>query len=163
MIARGDDPFMFPGLIYTASVEESKALNDKPGPMVIISASGMCEGGRILHHLKNNVGDPGSIVLIVGFQAENTLGRRIVDRVTPLHIFGEEYALRASVFTINALSAHADQQGLLDFYKSLGGRIDHALCVHGELAYCEANAAQLRTLGVPKVDIPAAGQRFENV
>lgn len=163
MLARGDDPFMFPGLRFTTSVDESKALNHAPGPMVIISASGMCEAGRILHHLKNNVGDPSNIILIVGFQAEHTLGRRIVERVTPLHIFGEEYDLRATVFTINALSGHADQQGLLDFYKGLGGRIGHALCVHGELAHCEANAAQLRALGVPKVDIPAAGQRFEDV
>lgn len=163
LLGSGDDPFMFPGLRFTTSVDDSKALNDKPGPMVIISASGMCEGGRILHHLKNNVGDPSNIVLIVGFQAENTLGRRIVDRVTPLRIFGEEYDLRASVYTINALSAHADRQGLLDFYQGLGGRIGHAFCVHGELAYCEANAEQLRGLGVPKVDIPAAGQRFENV
>lgn len=162
-LARGDDPFMFPGLRFTTSVDESKALNDAPGPLVILSASGMCEGGRILHHLKNNVGDPTAIVLIVGFQAEHTLGRRIVERVSPLRIFGDEYTLRASVYTINALSGHADRQGLLDFYKSLGGRIGRAFCVHGEPAYCEANARQLRDLGVPKVEIPVAGQRFENL
>jgi len=163
MLSRGDDPFMFAGLRFTTSVEESKALNEAGGPMVIISASGMCEGGRILHHLKNNIGDPTSIVLIMGFQAESTLGRRIVERVSPLRIFGEEYDLLASVFTINALSGHADQKGLLDFYRSLGGKIGHAFCVHGELEYCEANARQIRELGVPRVDIPVAGQRFENV
>lgn len=163
MLGRGDDPFMFPGLRFTTTVDESKALNDAKGPMVIISSSGMCEGGRILHHLKNNVGDPGNIILIAGFQAENTLGRRIVDRVTPLRILGEEFELCASVFTINALSGHADRKGLFEFYQGLGGGIHHALCVHGEQAYCEANAEQLRSLGVPKVDIPAAGQRFENL
>ncbi len=162
-LAAGDDPFHFPGMRFTTSVDDSKALNDAPGPMVILSASGMCEGGRILHHLKNTVGDPSTIILIVGFQAEHTLGRRIVERRDPLRIFGDEYPLRATVFTINALSGHADRAGLLAYYKALGPRLGHAFCVHGEMAYCEANADQLRELGVRRIDIPAPGDSFENV
>jgi len=163
LIDSGDDPFMFPGLHFTTSVDDSKALNEKSGPMIIISASGMCEGGRILHHLKNNVGDPSNIVLIVGFQAEHTLGRRIVERVSPLRILGEEYELRASVYTINALSAHADRGGLRAFYEQLGGGVQQAFCVHGEVSHCEANAAILREMGVSKVEIPAAGQKFRDI
>ncbi len=163
MIAHGDDIFQFPGLDFTASADESKALNDRPGPMVIISASGMCEAGRVLHHLKNNIEDPRSIVLIVGFQAENTLGRKIVERVDPIKIFGDDYALNASVYTVNALSGHADRTGLRKFAESLGPSVTQAFCVHGEQPYCEAHAAQLRELGIARVDIPARGQTFENV
>lgn len=163
LLSRGIDRFAQKSMRFTNSVDESKALNETPGPMVILSASGMCEGGRILHHLRNTVEDARNIILIVGFQAEHTLGRRIVDRVSPIRIFGEEYELRASVYTINALSGHADRDGLLSFYKSLGGRISHALCVHGEEAYCEANAEQIAAMGVPRVDIPVSGQKFENI
>ena len=90
MLAKGDDPFDFRGLRFLETVEESMALNTKPGPMVIISASGMCEGGRILHHLKNGIENPLNIVLITGFQAESTLGRKLVDGVSPVRIYGEE-------------------------------------------------------------------------
>ncbi len=162
-IHAGDDPFHFSGLRFTTSVEDSKALNDASGPLVILSASGMCEGGRILHHLKNTIGDPATIVLIAGFQAEHTLGRRIVERQDPVRIFGEEYPLRATVYTINALSGHADSAGLLAYHRSLGKRLGHAFCVHGEEAHCAANAAQLRELGVPRIDIPSPGETYENV
>ncbi|MCK4375562.1 MAG: MBL fold metallo-hydrolase, partial [Candidatus Brocadiae bacterium] len=108
MLRRGDDPFAFPDLTYVADVEESKELNGMRGPVVIISASGMCEGGRILHHLKHTVRDERNAILIVGYQAEHTLGRRLVKGVSPVKIYGERYELRARVHTINALSAHAD-------------------------------------------------------
>ena len=159
----GDDPFRFPGLRFTSSVQESMALNEARGPMIIISASGMCEGGRILHHLKNTIGDPMNVILITGFQAENTLGRKIVDREPVVKIFGEEYELRATVFTINELSAHADSAGLVAYAKALGPSLEHAFCIHGEPEYCEAHKRSLEALGVRKVDIPVSGQRFQNV
>ena len=163
MLEAGDDPFRFPGLRFTSSVEESMALNEARGPMIIISASGMCEGGRVLHHLKHAIGDPMNVILITGFQAENTLGRKIVDREPVVKIFGEEYELRATVFTINELSAHADSAGLVAYAKALGPSLEHAFCIHGEPEYCEAHKRSLEALGVRKVDIPVSGQRFQNV
>ncbi len=163
MLQANDDPFKFPGLKFTQSVDESKALNEVKGPVVIISASGMCEGGRIQHHLKNNIGDPLNIVLITGFQAENTLGRRIVERQPIVKIFGEEYELKATVYTINELSAHADKTGLANYAKALGKTVKRAFCVHGEPDYCEAHKKNLENIGIRRVDIPVSGQLFENV
>lgn len=162
-LQNGDDPFAFEGLRYTESVEESKALNQTSGPMIIISASGMCEGGRVLHHLRNTVGDPRNIILIVGYQAEHTLGRRIVQQQSPLKIYGEEYRLQARVHTINALSAHADSAGLIDYYRLIGNKAERVFAVHGEPEKCASMAALLRTAGAPAVDIPIIGQHFENV
>lgn len=162
-LREGEDPFQFDGLRYTESVEESKALNDTPGPMVIISASGMCEGGRILHHLRNTVNNPRNIILIVGYQAENTLGRKIVERQSPLKIYGDEYELLARVHTINALSAHADSAGLLEYFRKIGGRAERVFAVHGEREKCAALAALLGEAGAPRVDIPEMDQSFDNV
>jgi metallo-beta-lactamase family protein len=130
--------------------------------MIIISASGMCEGGRILHHLRNGISNPLNIILITGFQAENTLGRRIVDQSPTVKIFGEEHELRATVFTINGLSGHADRKGLCDYAATLGN-VEKAFCVHGETEYCQAHATSLRKLGIPNVHIPVQGQLFRNV
>ena len=102
-------------------------------------------------------------MLIVGFQAEGTLGRRIVEGTKVLKIFNEEYKLRASVFTINALSGHTDRTGLRAYAAALRPRLQHAFCVHGEPEYCEAHAQQLRELGIPKVEIPVRGQKYQNV
>lgn len=162
-LRRGRDPLRFPGLTFVDGVEQSKALNDLTGPLVIIAASGMCEGGRILHHLKNGVGDPRNIVLIVGFQAENTLGRRIVERQSPLRIFGEEHELRARVHTINALSAHADRNGLLKWFAGCQPPPARVFAIHGEAAQCTAMAEALTAHGAPSVVAPVPGQRFENV
>ena len=163
MLAKGDDPFDFRGLRFLETVEESMALNTKPGPMVIISASGMCEGGRILHHLKNGIENPLNIVLITGFQAESTLGRKLVDGVSPVRIYGEETTPKATIYTINGLSAHADRTGLTAFAKALGPTARRAFCVHGELAYCEAHRENLLAAGIRRVDIPEKGQLFEDV
>ena len=170
IIAQGEDPFKFSGLKFISSVEESMALNDKPGPMVIISASGMCEGGRVLHHLRNNIADKNNIILITGFQAEDTLGRKIIntsmsanDKDKIVNIFGEECRLHATVFTINGLSGHADREGLVGFAQSLGSQLQHAFCIHGEIEYCKAHAENLRKLHIPKIDIPVYGQLFQNV
>ena len=164
-LRRGDDPLAFPGLQFTASPEQSKALNGRPGPMIVSSASGMCEAGRILHHLQHGLGDPRNIVLIVGFQAENTLGRRLVEHVSPVRVFGQEVEVRARVHTINALSAHADRTGLMKWFDAVraAGHLSRVFAVHGEERQVEAMAGLLRDHGAPRVDAPVPGQRFEDV
>ena len=126
------DPFGFEMMRYTRTTTESKELNFLREPAVIISASGMAEAGRILHHLKNNIEDPRNTILIVGWQAPHTLGRRIVEKQPKLRIFGEEYQLKAEVVTINGLSAHADRAELLNWTGHLQKRPSHTFIVHGE-------------------------------
>jgi len=158
VLIEGDQPFQFGGLKYTTSVEESKKINETRGPAIIISASGMCEGGRILHHLSNAVGNPRNIVLIVGYQAEHTLGRRLVEHVNPIRIFGDEYDVQARVHTINALSAHADRSELLSYFDKMGPKVEQAFCVHGEEKQANALAEALRENGAKKVIVPNPGQ-----
>ena len=164
LLRQGIDPLRFPGLTFVETPDQSKALNDKPGPMILIAASGMCEGGRILHHLKQGVGDPRNIILIVGFQAENTLGRRIVERRSPLKIFGDEYELNARVHTINALSAHADRAALMRWFDAVRGeRLKRVFAIHGEPEKVQAMIALLRERGVGNAVAPQPGQVFEQV
>jgi len=163
ILRQGIDPMKFPGLQFVETPDQSKALNDVPGPMVIIAASGMCEGGRILHHLKHAVGDPRNIVLIVGFQAENTLGRRIVERKSPLKILGEEFELRARVHTINALSAHADRTALMRWFDGVKGNLSRVFAVHGEPEKVDAMTTLVKAHGVADAVAPVSGQKFENV
>ncbi|MDP3721791.1 MAG: MBL fold metallo-hydrolase, partial [Anaerolineaceae bacterium] len=151
----------FTGLRYVSSVDESKAINDKKGPMVIISASGMSEAGRILHHLKNNIEDQNNTVLIVGWQAPNTLGRRLVDRERMVRIFGDEYDLRAEVVTINGLSAHAGQDYLLQHASSVKGRVKKIFLVHGEAEAAAVFMAKLKEAGIGPVEYPAYQQEVE--
>lgn len=135
MVKKVRDLFEFPLVHYTRDVEESKALAYKHGPMIIIAASGMVEAGRILHHLLQGAGDPRNTILIVGFQAEHTLGRRIVERAPVLKIFGEEVPLRAHVEVINGYSAHADRTELarwLDAVKAGSPQLSGVHLVHGE-------------------------------
>ena len=135
MVKKVKDLFEFPLVHYTRDVEESKALAFKHGPMIIIAASGMVEAGRILHHLLQGAGDPKNTILIVGFQAEHTLGRRIVERAPMLKIFGEEIPLRARVEVINGYSAHADRTELarwLDSVKAGSPQLSGVHLVHGE-------------------------------
>ncbi|OIN98008.1 hypothetical protein AUJ66_01790 [Candidatus Desantisbacteria bacterium CG1_02_38_46] len=115
MLVHGEDPFSFEGLHYVRRVEDSKAIQFDPQPMIIISASGMCEAGRILHHLKNNIEDSRNSIAIISFMAQHTLGRRIVEREKKVKIFGKEYELKAEVATINAFSSHADQKELIEY------------------------------------------------
>lgn len=126
------DAFGFNHLTYTRSVEESKALNYRKEPMVIISASGMAEVGRILHHLKNNIEDERNTILIVSWQAPHTLGRRLAERTTKVKIFGEIYHRKAEVVTIGGLSAHAGQPFLLEYAKATKERVEKIFLVHGE-------------------------------
>lgn len=153
-----DDPFGFAKLSYVRRVEDSKAINFLDGPCVILSASGMCEAGRILHHLANHIGDPRNTVLVVGFMAEHTLGRRLVERVPKVRILGEEYRLRAEVKVINALSAHADRDELLAYARSTRESLRHVFVVHGEEQQSLAYADLLLNEGVPAVTVPNRGE-----
>ena len=157
----GDDPFRFPNLRFVTDVEDSKAVNAMEGPVVVISASGMCEAGRILHHLKHAVKDERNVILIVGYQAEHTLGRRLVEGVTPIRIFGDEFELRARVHVINALSAHADRNEMLAYFGEMGPQVDHAFIVHGETDQVEPFARALQELGMRDVRIPELGKAVE--
>ena len=130
MFHKGEDPFSFPGLYMTPTAEESKAINAIRGGAIIIAGSGMCTGGRVLHHLRHNLWREESSVVLVGFQARGTLGRALVDGASKVHIYGEEIAVRARIHTINGFSAHADQAELLDWVR--GTEDAQILLVHGE-------------------------------
>jgi len=154
------DPFGFEQLRYTRSVEASKEINFLREPAVIISASGMCEAGRIQHHLKNNVEDPNNTILIVGWQAPHTLGRRIVEEKPVIKIFGEEYHLNAQVEIINGFSAHADRGELLDWLDAMKRKPEHTFVVHGEESVSEAFAGTLLQRGLPHVQVPHLHESF---
>ena len=132
VFAREEDPFGFGGLVYIREVEKSKALNDDPRPAIIISASGMCENGRILHHLKNNIEDERNTILIVGFMARHTLGRRIMEREKEVRIFNRLYKLKAEVVVMDSFSAHADQQDILNYLSKVSPGVKGVFFVHGE-------------------------------
>jgi metallo-beta-lactamase family protein len=159
-INEGNNPFGFGELTYTRSVEESKALNDKKGPMIIISASGMCEHGRILHHLRNNIENPKNVVLIVGYQAEHTLGRKLVDGHKQVNIFGDPYEVKAKVYVMDAFSAHADRSDLLDYISKIEG-LKKIFLVHGEETQLEAFLSALNENGYNDVYIPDYGEEVE--
>ena len=132
LILRGDNPLEFPGLKFTQTADESKALNESDEPSVIISASGMCEVGRIKHHLKHNIWNPNSTILFVGYQSVGTLGRTIVDGAKQVKIFGEEFKVNARIEYIEGYSGHADQEWLLNFIYSFIRKPKHIFLVHGE-------------------------------
>jgi metallo-beta-lactamase family protein len=154
------DPFGFDMMRYTRSAAESKELNHLREPAIIISASGMAEAGRILHHLKNNIEDARNTVLIVGWQAPNTLGRRLLEELPQVRIFGEEYDLRAEVVSIDGLSAHADRSELLAWTGHFGRKASRAFIVHGEPGPALAIAEGMRHQGYLQVDVPELGQGF---
>ncbi len=157
-----EDAFGFRRLRYIRDVEESKALNSLKQPAVIISASGMCEAGRILHHLKNNIEDSRNTILFVGFQAEQTLGRKLVDGWKKVNIFGEEYTVRAAVERIDGYSAHADRNELLDYVRRVRQTgLRRVFIVHGEEAASLSLAAALKEMGVPEVHVPMPGDTVE--
>ncbi len=160
LFGREDDVFGFRRLTYIEKTEDSKKLNERQGPFIVISASGMCEGGRVLHHLAHSIGDPKNLVLIVGFQAQGTLGRRLVEKQERVKILGEEYEVRFQVKTLNGFSAHADRDGLLDFVRGMKRGPERIFLVHGEEAQSLALADQLRQDG-RAVEVPEAGQTAE--
>ncbi len=161
LLQAGGSPFSFEKLRFIQGVEESKALNSMRESMVIISASGMCENGRIRHHLKNTVENPGNTVLAVGFMAVNTLGRRIVERRETVNIFGEPYRLRARVEEITGMSTHADSDQLMKFRRVVGERAGRVVLVHGERDQAEALAGRIRGESPVPVLIPGAGDILE--
>jgi len=144
----------FKHLTYIRSVEESKALNSRKDPMIIISASGMAETGRILHHLKNNIGDPKNTVLIVSWQAPDTLGRHLADRDKRVRIFGEPYDVRAEVSTIGGLSAHAGQDLLVKYATTVKGRVKKVFLVHGEQVPADALIGKLNEQAMREIYYP---------
>lgn len=158
MIARHENPFGLGSVNYIRDVEKSKQLNRLDEPCIIISASGMCESGRILHHLKNNIEDPKNTIMVVGFMARHTLGRRIVEEQEKVRIFGEEYRLKARVEIFNEFSAHADRNELLEYVQHAKDSLKGVFVVHGEETQSEALAEAVRDLGVRDVLVPDPGQ-----
>ncbi len=151
----------FDQLTYVGSVEESKRLNERREPMVIISASGMAEAGRILHHLKNNIEDPRNTICIVSWQAPHTLGRRLADRETEVRIFGETYRRKAEVATIGGLSSHAGQDMLVNYARAGRGDLKQIFLVHGEAAPAAALQGRLNDSQDAPVLYPELGQSVE--
>lgn len=161
-LQNGEDPFGFSRLKYIQKVEESKELNDKAGPMIIISASGMAEGGRILHHLANNIENPKNLILFVGYAAEQTLARKIMDGEKRVNIFGEEYQVKAKVKIMDYFSAHADQNELLDYLRlNSTNRLKNIFLVHGEEDQALPFRQKLLTKGYKNVEFPAPGSIYE--
>lgn len=164
MIDRGQNPFDdINGLQFTRSVDESKAINAFPGPAIVISASGMCEAGRIRHHLVNGISDEKNTILVVGFMAQNTLGRKIVEGESVVNIFGEPHEVKADVIIFNAFSGHADQKGLLDFAEK-SGKPTTVFCVHGEAVQMQTfreKLQKLKNLKAAQIETPLPGEMYE--
>lgn len=160
-IASGENPLEFPGLQFTRTADESKALNETAHASIIISASGMCEVGRIKHHLKHNLWNPNNTILFVGYQAPGTLGRNIVDGAKKVKIFGEEIAVNARIEYIEGYSGHADQEWLLNFVYSFINKPKHIFLVHGEPeGQIELKQKIIENTKIP-VTIPDFGDVYE--
>ena len=156
------NPFGFGSLSFTSSVEESKALNDKTGPMIIISADGMCEAGRVLYHLANNICDPRNTILIVGYMAENTLGRKLLDGEKEVHILGDTYQVGANIEQIDAFSAHADYTEMTEWLNEIDtGRLKNIFLVHGETEAQSFFKNYLNENGYNNVSIVKYGESYE--
>ena len=161
LIESGDNPLEFPGLQFTLTADESKALNEDPKPCIIISASGMCEVGRIKHHLKHHLWDPNSTILFVGYQAPGTLGYKIVNGDKRVKIFGEEIAVNARIEYIEGYSGHADQEWLMNFIYSFIDKPKHIFLVHGEEQSQEVLKEKIEQEAHIGVTIPGLGETYE--
>ena len=161
LIQSGDNPLEFPGLEFTRTSDESKQLNEKNEPSIIISASGMCEVGRIKHHLKHNLWNPNSTILFVGYQAPGTLGRRLVDGEKRVTIFGEEIAVNARIEYIEGYSGHADQEWLMNFVYSFIKKPTHIFLVHGEPEGQIVLKQKLEEEAKIPVTIPSLGETYD--
>jgi metallo-beta-lactamase family protein len=156
------DAFGFERLTYIRDVEESKELNERKGPFVVIAASGMCEAGRVVHHLAHAVSDPRAMIMIVGYQAEHTLGRKLVTREPTVSIFGEPRDLRAEVVVLDSFSAHADRNELLDYVQKFSpAALRGVFLVHGDPEQAGMLEATLERAGFNPVQVPARGDRVE--
>ena len=160
-ILKGDNPLEFPGLQFTRTADESKALNEDERPSIIISASGMCDVGRIKHHLKHNLWNPKSTILFVGYQAPGTLGYDIVNGAKKVKIFGEEIAVNARIEYIEGYSGHADQEGLMNFIYSFIQKPKHIFLVHGEPTSQDVFKDKIETETKIPVLIPEFGETYE--
>jgi metallo-beta-lactamase family protein len=162
LMAEGESPFDFEGLQYVSEVADSKALDARPSSAIIISASGMCESGRVLHHLKSALGSDKNAVVIVGFQAPHTLGRRLVEGRTRVRVFGVEQERRAEVVVLDGFSAHADRDGLVAHAEAMRerGPLRHVALVHGEPQAREGLQRTLLERGFPAVHVPQSGDEM---
>ena len=147
-----NSPFGMGNLTYISDAEESKKLNDRHEPTIIISASGMCEAGRIRHHLKNNIGDKRNLILFIGYCAEGTLGNQITNGKSPVNIFGEPYPVRARIVSMDTYSGHADKNELKSYVEKMSGTFKKIFCIHGEEDSCLAHAETLRAMK-PKAEV----------
>lgn len=155
---KNEDPFGFKRLTYITDVEESKKLNSIGGPLIIISSSGMCEAGRILHHLANNISNPNNIILMVGYSAINTLGRKLIDGEKKVNILGEEFNVEAEVIVMRSFSAHADENELMDYTTQLDkNQMREIFLVHGEIDQQEIFQKHLEASGFEKILTPSRG------
>ena len=161
LIKSGDNPLEFPGLEFTRTADESRALNEKKEPAIIISASGMCEVGRIKHHLKHNLWNPNSTILFVGYQAPGTLGRKIVEGAKTVKIFGEEISVNARIEYIEGYSGHADQEWLLNFIYSFIEKPKTIFLVHGEPEGQVVLKQKIQGTTQIPVIIPEYGEEYE--
>ncbi len=156
-----ENPFLFRNLDYVESVDESRALNDLPGPFMVIASSGMCEGGRVLHHLMHHISDPNAVIMITGYQGKHTLGRKIQDGVSPVKIFGRPYKVRAKVITLDEFSAHADKTALMTYLSHIPTP-KQIFLVHGETDQSEALQSELqKKYPGAAVHVPMLGDNFD--
>jgi metallo-beta-lactamase family protein len=156
LFQEGHDPLSLPGLHFTRETSESVAINNIRGGAIIMAGSGMCTGGRVRHHLQHNLGREDSSIVFVGYAANGTLARRIIDGAKEVNIFGENIPVRARIYTINGFSAHADQAELLAWHKQTSAK--RTFLVHGEDDIMRQFAAQLADT---RVEMPGPNQVFE--
>ncbi len=156
-----EEPFDFPGITYIKDQERSKELNEKRGPMIIISASGMCEGGRVLHHLIHSIENENNIIILTGFQAAGTLGRKLLDGYKEVFIFDTKFQVKARVYFMAGLSAHADSNDLVEFVKAMkNGRLKKVFLIHGEITEAVVLKEKLEALAIP-TEIPQCMNQVE--
>ncbi|NLZ24259.1 MBL fold metallo-hydrolase [Candidatus Dojkabacteria bacterium] len=160
LLEKGDDPFQFPGLVFVNSAEESKRLISKQG-IVIIAGSGMCTGGRIVHHIKNNIEKENTHMIFVGYQVDGTLGRRIVDRTPEVKIMGKQYSVRAQIHTLGGFSAHGDQRDLRYWLRSFGHTPKKIFMVHGDEEISIGFGTNIQSELKVEVDIPKLNEEVE--
>jgi metallo-beta-lactamase family protein len=161
LLREDSDLFGYRQLRYVRDARQSKKLNKSTEPCIIIASSGMCESGRIVHHLRHHMGNPNTTIVMVGFTAEHTLGRKIVERQPTVRIFGRETALRAQVVVFDAFSAHADRNDLIEYAKGTATSLKGAFVVHGEEGQSLALVEALSELGIPEVVAPHIGESAE--
>ena len=160
LLEKEEDPFGLKRITYITESEDSKKLNHLQEPCMIIAGSGMCEGGRILHHLKNNIEDPKNTILVVGYMAENTLGRKIAEKYPKVRILGEEYSLKSEVVVLNSFSAHADRNELLQYVEQAKKNLRGVFLVHGEEKESQALKESIEGLSIQNVFIPDRGEEI---